>query len=102
MKIPKSMKRLCRTCKKHTEHKVAQNKKRTASPLTHGSKYRARKRGVARGVGNLGRYSKPAVTKFKRTGVKNTKKSDLRYTCSVCKKMSSQPKGIRAKKIEFV
>ena len=102
MKIPKTLKRLCKTCKKHTQHKVAQNKKKTASPLSRGSKVRAKLRGEARGSGNLGRYSKPAVTKFKRTGAKNTKKTDLRYTCSVCKKASCQSSGIRAKRVEFV
>ncbi len=102
MKIPKLKKRLCKTCKKHTEHKVAQNKKRTASSLSQGSKYRARKRGLARGIGSLGRYSKPAVTKFKRTGAKNTKKTDIRFTCTVCKKISCQATGIRAKRVEFV
>jgi len=101
MKIPKMMKRFCRKCKKHTEHKIAQNKKKNPSSLKRGSKYRAKLRGAARGIGNLGRYSKPAVTKFKRTGAKNTKKTDFRYTCSVCKKMSAQKKGIRAKKVEF-
>ena len=102
MKIPKSKKRLCKTCKKHTAHKVAQNKKRTASSLSQGSKYRARKRGLARGVGSLGRYSKPAVTKFKRTGAKSTKKTDLRFTCGECKKSSTQSTGIRAKRVEFI
>jgi len=102
MKIPRTMKRLCKTCKKHTEQKVAQNKKKKASSLSRGSKYRAKKRGLARGAGSLGRYSKPAVTKFKRTGAKATKKTDLRYTCSVCKKMSSQAVGIRAKRVEFI
>ena len=102
MKIPKSTQRYCKYCRKHTEQKVSQNKKRAASSLTRGSKYRARLRGRARGTGNLGRYSKPAVTQFKRTGAKNTKKTDLRYTCSVCKKMSSQPSGMRAKKVELV
>ena len=102
MKIPKTLNRLCKTCKKHTQHKVAQNKKKQASPLSRGSKVRARLRGVARGSGNLGRYSKPAVTKFKRTGAKNTKKTDLRYTCNVCKKASCQKTGIRAKRVEFV
>ncbi len=102
MKIPKVMKRLCKKCKKHTEHKVAQNKRKTASSLSQGSKIRARDRGLARGTGNLGRYSKPAVTKFKRSGAKNTKKTDLRYTCQACKKVSCQATGIRAKRVEFV
>lgn len=102
MKIPKAIQRYCPYCKKHTEHKVSQTKKKQASSLSHGSKYRARKRGVARGHGNLGRYSKPAVTKFKRTGAKATKKTDLRYECKECKKQHVQKKGIRAKKVEFV
>ncbi len=102
MKIPKTVKRFCKTCKKHTEQKVSQNKKRTPSSLSFGSKYRARLRGRARGVGNHGKYSKPAVTKFKRSGAKNTKKTDLRYTCTVCKKASCQAEGIRSKKVEFV
>src|SRR3989339_1594268 len=102
MKIPKAMKRYCKTCKKHTEQKVSQNKKKAPSSLKRGSKYRARKRGLARGIGNMGRYSKPAVTKFKRSGAKDTKKTDFRYTCSVCKKSSMQVKGRRAKKVELI
>ncbi|MFP4424319.1 MAG: 50S ribosomal protein L44e [Candidatus Woesearchaeota archaeon] len=102
MKIPKLKKRYCPYCKKHTEHKVTQNKRRTASSLTFGSKYRARFRGRARGSGNLGRYSKPAVTKFKMTGSKVSKKTDLRYACSVCNKKHMQNKGFRAKKVELV
>lgn len=101
MKIPKNKKRYCKHCKKHTEQKVAQTKKKAPSSLSRGSKYRAKKRGLARGVGSLGRYSKPAVTKFKRTGAKSTKKTDLRYTCSVCKKMSVQAQGIRSKRVEL-
>lgn len=102
MKLPKTVKRLCPKCKKHTEHKVMQAKKRAASSLTYGSKVRARDRGKARGHGNRGRYSKPAVTKFKLTGAKASKKTDLRYECKVCKKTHCQKKGFRAKKVEFV
>jgi large subunit ribosomal protein L44e len=101
MKIPKVMKRYCPFCKKHTEHKAAQNKKKSPSSLSYGSKHRARKRGKARGYGNLGRYSKPAVTQFKMTGKKQTKKTDLRYTCKECKKTHMQDHGIRAKRVEF-
>ncbi len=102
MKKPKALKRYCPYCKKHTEHKVSQVKKKQASSLTYGSKVRAKRRGRAYGHGNLGRYSKPAVTKFKMTGAKTTKKTDLRYQCTVCKKSHTQKKGIRAKKTEFV
>ena len=69
--------------------------------MTHGSKYRARKRGKARGFGNLGRYSKPAATKFKRGGKKTSKKTDFVYECKVCKKSHKQRKGTRAKRVEF-
>ena len=102
MKLPKQKKRYCPHCKKHTEQKITQNKKRNASSLTYGSKIRARRRGKARGFGNLGRYSKPAVTKFKMTGKKATKKTDLRFECKECKKQNMQRKGIRAKRVEFV
>jgi len=102
MKLPKTTKRLCPHCKKHTEHKVFQSKRGSPSSLKKGSKYRARSRGLARGSGNLGRYSKPAITKFKLTGSKTTKKTDIRYECKECKKSHSQPKGIRAKRVEFV
>ncbi|MAG60752.1 50S ribosomal protein L44e [archaeon] len=102
MKIPKLQKKLCRKCKTHTEHKIAQVKRKTASSLSKGSKVRARCRGLARGNGSRGRYSKPAITKFKRTGAKSTKKTDFRYTCQVCKKSSVQSSGIRSKRVELI
>ncbi len=105
MKLPKAIKRYCPFCKKHSDHKIAQAKRKTPSsahPLGYGSKKRAKLRGSARGTGNLGRYSKPAVTKFKMSGKKTTKKTDLRYQCTKCKKSHTQNKGIRAKKVEFV
>jgi len=104
MKLPKTVNRYCPHCKKHTEHKVALAKRKTpgsAHPMSYGSKKRARLRGSARGYGNLGRYSKPAISKWKMTGKKSSKKTDLRYTCNVCKKTHVQKKGFRAKKIEF-
>lgn len=103
MKIPKQMKRLCPYCRKHTLHKVMQSKKRTrgtARPLSRGSKFRIHKRGEDVGTGNHGRYSKPPKPKM--TGKKQTKKTDLRYECSECKKQHMQSSGIRAKKVEFV
>ena len=99
--MPKTVKRYCPFCRKHTEHKVSQSKKRAPSSLTYGSKVRARRRGQARGIGNRGRYSKPAISKFKMTGKKATKKTDLRYECKECKKTHMQRKGFRAKRIEF-
>ncbi|OVE74684.1 hypothetical protein BVX95_01465 [archaeon D22] len=107
MKLPKQIKRLCKKCKTHTEHKISQAKRRTpgaAHPLARASKTRqkARHRGVGIGTGNRGRYSRPAIAKFKMTGAKTTKKIDLRYECTACKKTSVQSSGIRAKKVELI
>ena len=102
MKFPKTLVRYCKHCRKHGKHKVFQSKKRNASPFTRGSKVRARLRGLAQGMGNKGRYSRKAVTQFKMTGKKVTKKTDLRYTCETCKKTAVQGRAYRAKKVEFV
>jgi large subunit ribosomal protein L44e len=102
MKIPKTRSRYCPFCRKHTESKTFQVKKGQPSPLSYGSKIRAKRRGRARGFGNLGRYSKPAVTKFKMTGKKQTKKTDLKFQCAECKKFHLQSKGTRAKRVEIV
>ncbi len=103
MKIRKTVRRYCPFCRKHTEHKVSVAKKKgrnAARPMSKGSKSRVKRRGLRRGAGNLGRYSKPPKPKM--TGKKLSKKTDLRYTCKECKKTHSQKKGFRAKKIEFV
>ena len=102
MKMPKAVKRYCPYCKKHADHSVYTSKKKAPRSMSHGSKFRARKRGRARGMGSMGRYSKPAITKWKMTGKKPTKKLDLRFECKSCKKAHIKRKGKRAKRIEFV
>ncbi len=102
MKLPKTIKRYNPKLRKHTVHKVVQVKKRQASSLKRGSKYRAKKRGEARGVGGHGRYSKPAVTKFKRTGAKATKKTNLVFECTESKMKFSQKSGKRTKRLELI
>ncbi len=80
---------------------MAESKRKTkgsAHTQSYGSKLRAKKRGQL-GMGNQGRYSKPAGGKM--YGKKQTKKTDLRYECSVCKKMHNQRQGFRIKKLEF-
>lgn len=100
MKIPKTKKKYCNKCKKHTEHSISQAKKKNRGTLKRGSIARSKKRGLGRGFGNLGRWgSKP--TKPKRTGSKPSKKTDLRFKCKECGKSSVQKKGIRAKKVVF-
>ncbi|MBW2978337.1 50S ribosomal protein L44e [Candidatus Woesearchaeota archaeon] len=104
MKMPKSVNRYCPTCRKHTQHRISQAKKKTpgsAHPLGYGSKKRMKLRGLARGHGNLGRMSKGAVKSWKRYGKKTSKKTDFRYTCKECRKTHTQKKGFRAKRIEF-
>ncbi len=69
--------------------------------MSHGSKKRIGIRGHL-GVGNHGKYSKPAITKWRMAGRKTSKKTDLRFQCPVCKKMHGVSKGgFRARKIEF-
>ncbi|HIH25155.1 50S ribosomal protein L44e [Candidatus Woesearchaeota archaeon] len=104
MKMPKSKRRFCPKCKNYTEQKVEMAKvtgKRGS--LSHGSIQRARKRGQGRGAGNKGKWgSKPAISKFKRTGAKISKKTAFKYTCKVCNKATQQSQGFRTKKVEFV
>ena len=105
MKKPKATKRYCPYCKKHTGHKISQAKRRTAGakhPMSAGSKKRMHRRGEARGAGNLGKISRGAISSFKMTGKKTSKKTDFRYQCGECKKMHMQKKGIRAKRVELV
>ena len=96
MKIPKTTNRYCPYCRKKTEQKiklVSTGIKR--GTLKRGSLLRAKKRGLNRGMGNKGKWgSKPAVSKFKRKS-KTTKKTNIMYTCSVCKKSKYQKKGTR-------
>jgi large subunit ribosomal protein L44e len=105
MKLPKTIQRHCPHCNKHAEHGVGQAKKRGRSqthPMSRGSTGRMEKRGLRRGYGNHGKYSRPAIANFKMTGKKMSKKTDLRFTCKTCKKQHTQANGLRAKKVEFI
>ena len=102
MKLPKKKKRFCPYCKRHTEHKVdivSTGHKRGS--LKKGGKVRVRLRGKWRGFGNMGKYSKKAVSSYKRK-TKNTKKLVLIYTCQECKKSNLAKKGKRTAKIQLV
>ena len=86
MKLPKKTNRFCPYCKKKTDQKIklvsTGNKRGT---LKRGSLARAKLRGSNAGIGNHGKYSKPAVSKFKRKA-KTTKKTNIMYTCTECNK----------------
>lgn len=105
MKLPKLKKRLCKNCKKSTSQKVSLVKPRGRSAthsLSHGGKNRALKRGRGTGFGNLGKWgSKPAISKFKRTGAKVSKKIVLKFTCPECGKSSLSSNSFRSKKAVF-
>jgi len=97
MKIPKTTNRYCPYCKKKTEQKVKEPSKGKASSLKRGGKARIRLRGLWRGIGNKGRYSRlKNQAKGKR---KTTKKTNLMYICTVCKKSKYQKKGKRTGKL---
>jgi large subunit ribosomal protein L44e len=101
MKLKKLVKRYCPRCKKHTEQKLSLvSSGHSRGALTRGSIGRAEKRGLG-GMGNVGRWgSKPAINKWKMK-VKSTKKTNIMYTCSVCKKSKSQKEGTRTGKIQL-
>ncbi len=97
VKIPKTTNRYCPYCKKKTEQKIkliSTGAKRGA--LKRGSLARAKLRGSNRGLGSHGKYSKPAVSKFKRKS-KTTKSTNIMYTCQECKK-SKYRKSTRNKR----
>ena len=102
MKRPKKINKYCPFCKKHTEQEVSIAKKRDRGSLKRGSLPRLEKRGSGtKGIGNHGKYSRKAISAWKRIGAKTSKKSDLRYKCGVCKKSSVRSRG-RTKKLELV
>lgn len=99
MKLPKTTKRFCPFCKKKTEQKIKIMKTGIkGSSMKRGSLKRAKLRGLNRGIGNQGRRSRPAVSKFKRK-TKTTKKQVLIYTCQTCKKSKNAKKGRRLSKL---
>ena len=102
MKIPKVRHTFCPKCRKHTEHKVAEAKKKTrgtAHPMSWGNRLRPYLRGRM-GMGNMGKLSKPPGGRmFNR---KTSKKVDLRLTCNVCKKAHTSGQAWRSRKVEFI
>ena len=90
MKMPRTIKRHCPVCKKHTIHEVDRVKKRKASELAWGQR---RFRKVTAGYGGFPR-PKPEGRE------KPTKKLHLKYKCKTCGKIH-QTSGWRAKRFEF-
>jgi large subunit ribosomal protein L44e len=103
MKLPKEVKRYCPYCKKHGLHSVDTAKQRSRSsvhPLSRGSTSRVRARGLNRGTGNQGRYSKPAIKSWKRKS-KVTRRLTILYKCKECGKSKGIKKAIRTGRIQI-
>ena len=79
---------LCYECFSKKANKMIKERKERET------KQRAKLRGLNRGVGNKGRYSKKPNTQHKRK-TKTTKKTNIMYTCKECSKSKYQKKGIR-------
>ena len=102
MKLPKAINRMCPFCRKHSEHKVSQAKSKTRSSIHPLTRYGPHRSGIGHGFGNLGKFgSKPALTKWKMVGSKQSKKVVLMYECKTCKKQHQKSQGFRAKRVEF-
>jgi len=97
MKMPKKINRFCPYCKKKTEQKVKEPSKGKASSMKRGSKIRMKLRGLWRGIGNQGKYSRMKNQAKKRR--KTTKKTNIMYTCVECGKSKYQKKGKRTSKL---
>ncbi len=91
MLVPKKQNRYCPFCKKHTEHTVEEAKRR---PRRETTKSQRRFRRKMKGYGSF-----PKENPHGRE--KPTRRIDLRYKCSVCKKKHSIGTGVRIKKLEF-
>ena len=92
MIVPKTQMRYCPFCRKHTEHKVEESKRRPRRESTKGQKRYRRK---LKGYGSFPKENPKGREK-------PTRKSDFRYVCSVCKKKHPIGKGFRGKKIEWL
>ena len=90
MKMPRTIMTYCPYCKTHTEHAVERVKKKKASELKWGQR---RFREVTSGYGGFPR-PKPEGRE------KPTKRINLRYRCTTCKK-AHLTSCIRAKKFEL-
>jgi len=102
LKIPKTRRTFCKFCKTQTTHAVALAKKKERGTLRIGSIARLSKRGSAKtGFGNHGKFSRKALSAWKRMGAKTSKKSDFRLKCSVCNKTQVRSSGKRTKKLSI-
>ena len=89
--MPRKIRIFCPTCKKHTEHKVDQAKKKQRRTVAQGQRRYLRK------LAGYGSFPRP-----KPDHEKATKRTDLRYKCTICGKKHEKGSGFRSKKFKFV
>ncbi len=98
MKMPKKRRMYCKHCRKHTVHKVIQNKRsRKRGALKQGQRRHKRRSGIH----GYGGYPQPQQQKSHRHGRKTSHKVDLRFECSECNKKSTYKNSFRTKKFEI-
>ncbi|MFT7615833.1 MAG: ribosomal protein L44E [Candidatus Woesearchaeota archaeon] len=103
MKLPKLIRRYNPVLRKHTEMKIIIAKKRTPGSSNPMGKFSKTRTDFGKGTGNLGRYgSRPPISKFKMTGKKRSKKTDIRFECQETKKQFVKRNTFRAKKVELI
>ena len=103
MKLPKETRRYCPYCRKHTIHSidtVKQKARSSAHPMSRWGNTRTKLRNYRAGMGNLGRFSKPAV-KDRKMKTKVTRRISVSFKCKECKKMHNIKKAIRSGRIEI-
>ena len=91
MLIPKTQKRYCQKCKKHTEQTLEEAKRRPRRQDTKSQRRFLRK------LSGYGSFPKENP----KGREKPTRKVDFRYKCKVCGKRYSIGEGYRIKKIEW-
>src|SRR3989344_2364994 len=91
MKMPKQQRKYCPHCKKHTLHTVEEAKRRGRRTLAKSQRRFLRK---MKGYGSFPKENPKGREK-------PTRKLDLRYVCSGCKKKHSIGEGVRGKKMEM-
>jgi len=95
LKMPKKTRIYCPTCRKHTDHTISAARKKPRGELRKGQRRFRRKvkpTGKTRGA--------RGYPKSKQKREKPTKRLDLRYTCTKCKKSRTRP-GIRTRSLEL-
>ncbi len=90
MLIPKIQRRYCPFCQKHTEHTIAEAKRK---PRRKASKSQRRFLRKLKGYGSFPKENPKGREK-------PTRKMDLRYKCKECKKSHTLGRGFRIKKFE--